>query len=189
MSIKTKRGRQWMYLIAAHLFVASLAVTYSCGTYDTTGHGPYVLSLPTAAGLYQDTKRVEFFLDEEVENGTMTGWIRASGCQVWVDLCDGGYCETVFTDFVGDWEEMFEVTSDQSVVFGNYLDKFEMCYKGGEMWQEPMSCQNWSCADSVGDITILFQSECPATLQTEMEIKYFDERTPYKGPLYACASL
>lgn len=185
-----QKGRRTAGLFLIHLFIAGLGVTYSCGVSDTIGHGPFYLIVPTSEGVYQDHVKVKFFLDEEVEYGTMIGWVRAAGCVVWVDLCDDGRCETIFTDYVYQGEEvMFELDSDDSVVFDNFLEEFELCYKGGEMWQEPMSCQNWSCEHSEDDIMVLFESECPASLQTELEVRYFDERTPFKGPLYACAYL
>lgn len=180
MKSKWARRRRWVALIAVHLLVAGISL--KCGQYDSVGHGPYLLQVPRGGGLYQDAVNIDFFLDEEVDDGVMTGWIRGTGCDSWVSLCNAGLCETVFAAWAGPVETSFVVYSEDSYIFDTFLENFEVCYKdGGEWCQEMGSGQSWSCTNSDEDIQIVFEATCAASLLTEMEVEYFDERTPFRA--------
>jgi|GEM_PF-3643256 len=189
MSITEKHGfRRVAALFMAHVFIAGLSV--SCGQYDDVSHGPYLLKVPRQGGGFQASKSVDFFLDEEVDEGVLTGWIHGTGCPARVLLCDAGECEIVFSTFAGPNEVMFEVYSENSYVFDSFLESFAPCYKDDEFAQEPFSCQRWVCDQSKEDIDIIFEADgCSASLQAVIEVEYFDERTPFKSCLIAADTL
>ncbi len=181
---KNHNARRITLLFLAHVFIAGLSI--SCGQYDAISHGPYLLKVPVAPHAYQDLVSVDFFLDEEVKDGVLTGWIHGTGCNSRVLLCDAGECEVVFSTFAGSHEVMFEVYSEDSYVFDSFLESFAPCYKDDEFAQEPFSCQRWVCDQSKEDIDIIFESDgCAASLQAVIEVEYFDERTPLKSCLIA----
>lgn len=178
-----KKNRKWFYIAATQVFIVGLSVR--CAP-DEVSHGTYYLTVPNSTYGHYDYKRVEFFLDEPVGEGTMDGWITGNGCEAIVDLCYDDFCETVFWDYVDVGEEVyFKVDSEDSVVFSDYLYEFEPCYKEGEFASEPFSCQNWSCGESKHDIEIYLESPCAATMLTDIEVEYLDMRVPFLGCLFA----
>ena len=177
MDCKLWGQRRFYYLILAHIFVAGLSM--SCGRMDSTGHGPMTLTVPSGDGKYVVSRSVDFFLDEEVKDGAVTGWIRSDHdrCEVWVDLCNHGACENGYHDVLNsDVEVSFKITSDENGVFYDYLEWFEPCYKGSEWFQEPFNFQNFDCNHSKDDLEIVFQATCPATLQAVIDVNYYDNR-------------
>jgi len=178
------RIRRIAALVAIHAFIISLSI--SCGQDDSIGHGEYFLSVPNPEFGDIDIKRVEFFLDEPVQRGTMTAWISSTGCESYVSLCYDDLCELVYISDPVFAEEMFVVDSDDSWVFDEYLYDFVPCYKGQEFAQEPFSCQKWTCSDAKHKIDVILESSCQAEMLFSMDVDYFDLRMPFLGPLTAC---
>jgi hypothetical protein len=176
-----KKTLERLVLIAfVHIFIVSLSI--NCGSEDSIGHGPYFLDV-TVPG-QADMKKVEFFLDEPVGEGEIMGFVSGANCDVYVDICYSGYCETIFWEYVPDSDEyIFEVHSDDSIVFSDYLEDFSPCYKDNEFLSEPFSCQKWSCGDSRHDLTVILDSSCRSSLTFDIEVKYLDLRIPFLGPL------
>jgi hypothetical protein len=176
---KNWRRCRLVLLIGLHLSLIALAT--KC-TPDTSSHGTFYLTVPTPGSSQVAVRDIEFFLDEPVGEGTFHGWVVGGGCDAIVSLCNGDDCEDVFVGFVNRGQEIpFEVDSEDSPVFSDYLDEFVPCYKNNEFASEPFSCQRWSCADSRHDITVVLDSACGTTLLGAIDVDYLDVRVPLLG--------
>jgi len=174
-----KRNRRVFSLVLIHAFIVSLSI--SCGQEGSIGHGTYYMAVPNDRFGSQDIRVVEFFLDEPVIEGEMTGWISAEGCNAYVYLCYDDVCELVYIANPHFAEETFTLNSNDSYVFDDFLSDFVPCYKGGEFMQEPFSCQRWDCDDSKHEIEVRLESSCEAEMLVTMDAEYMDLRTPFLG--------
>lgn len=163
-------------LVSAHLYIIGLSI--GCGPEGSTAKGPYLL-VADSGNDYYDDKQVDFFVDDDVDSGTLTGWIQAAGCEVTVticdDICDDEDCEEAFSGYV-DGEAEIEVESEDNEPFQHFINDFEPCYTDGEEFvTQFFSCEYYGCYYSRHSFDVVLESDgCYAAMQFVVEVKYHD---------------